>query len=206
RDRSVFVGRHLGRVPRAGLGARDHHARARSPRAGRSGRSSARGPRSVPILAPHRGLPRPGAGRAGQPRRGRVPELRALRVLRSLAVALGAGGILLGAAHGLPDVPHRPARGGRGRAARFARRCARARGASSALVSAGARRHRRRDVLSHRCLRLFSNARGTTIMSSRGYYGSFGGMYLPEILVRTFEELIDAFTAAKADPTFWAEF
>lgn len=43
-------------------------------------------------------------------------------------------------------------------------------------------------------------------MSSRGYYGSFGGMYLPEILVRTFEELIDAFTAAKADPTFWAEF
>jgi len=43
-------------------------------------------------------------------------------------------------------------------------------------------------------------------MSERGYYGAYGGMYLPEILVQTFEELLAAFQQAKADPSFWAEF
>ncbi len=43
-------------------------------------------------------------------------------------------------------------------------------------------------------------------MDSRGYYGRFGGAYIPEILVATFEELVDAFEAAKADPSFWAEY
>jgi tryptophan synthase beta chain len=40
----------------------------------------------------------------------------------------------------------------------------------------------------------------------RGYYGDFGGAYLPEILVATFKELEGAFAAAQADPSFWAEY
>ncbi len=40
----------------------------------------------------------------------------------------------------------------------------------------------------------------------RGYYGGFGGSYIPEILVATFEELSEAFAEAKADPAFWKEY
>jgi tryptophan synthase beta chain len=43
-------------------------------------------------------------------------------------------------------------------------------------------------------------------MRDRGYYGEFGGAYIPEILVATFDELADAFAAAQADPAFWAEY
>jgi tryptophan synthase beta chain len=43
-------------------------------------------------------------------------------------------------------------------------------------------------------------------MHERGYYGQFGGAYVPEILVATFDELDEAFRAAKADPTFWASY
>ncbi len=43
-------------------------------------------------------------------------------------------------------------------------------------------------------------------MLERGYYGDFGGSYIPEILVATFEELVEAFALAKADPAFWAEY
>lgn len=43
-------------------------------------------------------------------------------------------------------------------------------------------------------------------MKSRGYFGQFGGAFVPEILMATFEELTEAFEAARADPTFWAEF
>jgi tryptophan synthase beta chain len=43
-------------------------------------------------------------------------------------------------------------------------------------------------------------------MHERGYYGQFGGAYVPEILVATFDELEEAFRAAKADPTFWASY
>jgi tryptophan synthase beta chain len=39
-----------------------------------------------------------------------------------------------------------------------------------------------------------------------GYYGRFGGAYLPEILVATFRELESAFAAAQADPAFWQEY
>ena len=35
------------------------------------------------------------------------------------------------------------------------------------------------------------------------YYGKFGGTYLPEILVSTFEELAAAFREAREDPGFW---
>lgn len=43
-------------------------------------------------------------------------------------------------------------------------------------------------------------------MIDRGYYGGFGGAYLPEILVATFDELIETFRSAKADPGFWREY
>jgi len=37
----------------------------------------------------------------------------------------------------------------------------------------------------------------------RGHYGAFGGAYIPEVLVATFDELAEAFAKAKADPAFW---
>jgi len=40
-------------------------------------------------------------------------------------------------------------------------------------------------------------------MKHRGYYGPFGGAFLPEILVATFEELDRHFQEIKADPDFW---
>jgi tryptophan synthase beta chain len=43
-------------------------------------------------------------------------------------------------------------------------------------------------------------------MKRRGYYGKFGGAFIPEILVATFDELEGAFDSAKSDPTFWAEY
>lgn len=43
-------------------------------------------------------------------------------------------------------------------------------------------------------------------MNNRGYYGQFGGAYIPEVLVATFDELCAAFEDAKADPSFWAEY
>jgi tryptophan synthase beta chain len=43
-------------------------------------------------------------------------------------------------------------------------------------------------------------------MDERGYYGRFGGAYLPEILIATFDQLEAAFRAAKADPAFWNEY
>jgi tryptophan synthase beta chain len=43
-------------------------------------------------------------------------------------------------------------------------------------------------------------------MRERGYYGDFGGAYIPEILVATFDELAEAFESAQADPGFWDEY
>ncbi|MFQ5484070.1 MAG: tryptophan synthase subunit beta [Desulfobacterales bacterium] len=43
-------------------------------------------------------------------------------------------------------------------------------------------------------------------MTERGYYGEFGGAFVPEILVSTFNQLADAFNEAKADPGFWEEY
>jgi tryptophan synthase beta chain len=40
----------------------------------------------------------------------------------------------------------------------------------------------------------------------RGYFGCFGGMFIPEILRTNFEELIHAYEKAKADPSFWTEY
>jgi tryptophan synthase beta chain len=39
-----------------------------------------------------------------------------------------------------------------------------------------------------------------------GYFSQFGGAFIPEILVATFQELTRAYEAAKADPSFWAEY
>jgi len=43
-------------------------------------------------------------------------------------------------------------------------------------------------------------------MQHRGYYEQFGGAYLPEILVATFDELERAFNGIKKDPDFWSEY
>ena len=43
-------------------------------------------------------------------------------------------------------------------------------------------------------------------MQGRGYYSRFGGCFIPEVLVQTFEQLGAAFEAAKQDPAFWAEY
>jgi tryptophan synthase beta chain len=40
-------------------------------------------------------------------------------------------------------------------------------------------------------------------MERSGYHGRFGGMFIPEILVATFEELKTAFEEVKKDPSFW---
>ena len=38
------------------------------------------------------------------------------------------------------------------------------------------------------------------------YYGQYGGSYLPEILISTFDQLVTAFNEAKNDPAFWEEY
>ncbi len=43
-------------------------------------------------------------------------------------------------------------------------------------------------------------------MKTRGYYDGFGGAFLPEILVATFEEIENVFLEARNDPGFWAEY
>ena len=40
----------------------------------------------------------------------------------------------------------------------------------------------------------------TIIPSESGYYGEYGGMFIPEILRTTFDELIEEFAEAKAYP------
>jgi tryptophan synthase beta chain len=39
-----------------------------------------------------------------------------------------------------------------------------------------------------------------------GYYGDFGGAFIPEVLHHTIAELTAAFKSAQADPTFWADY
>ena len=42
--------------------------------------------------------------------------------------------------------------------------------------------------------------------NTSGYYGDYGGKFIPEILTTTFDELIEAFQEAKTDPNFWKEY
>ena len=39
-----------------------------------------------------------------------------------------------------------------------------------------------------------------------GYYGEYGGVFLPEILHATIEELLDCFRECKSDPQFWQDY
>ena len=43
-------------------------------------------------------------------------------------------------------------------------------------------------------------------MATPGYYGKWGGAFIPEVLFETFKELNKAFESAKADPAFWQEY
>ena len=43
-------------------------------------------------------------------------------------------------------------------------------------------------------------------MERPGYYGGFGGAFIPEILVATLEQLTAAFEQIKKDPSFWKAF
>ncbi|MBU2864666.1 tryptophan synthase subunit beta [Reinekea forsetii] len=44
------------------------------------------------------------------------------------------------------------------------------------------------------------------IRSDNGYFGEFGGRYVPEILLPALTELEDMFFALRDDPTFWQEY
>jgi tryptophan synthase beta chain len=48
--------------------------------------------------------------------------------------------------------------------------------------------------------------RSIPIVKDRGYYSRFGGCFVPEVLVQTFEQLVEAFDAIKRDPAFWSEY
>ena len=51
------------------------------------------------------------------------------------------------------------------------------------------------------------NVSEETAMLERGYYGRFGGAYIPEILVATFDELERGVRRAReSDPSFWREY
>ena len=43
-------------------------------------------------------------------------------------------------------------------------------------------------------------------MQRSGYYGRFGGAFIPEILVATFDQLRATFEQIKEDPSFWKEY
>ncbi|WP_419175691.1 tryptophan synthase subunit beta [Desulfosediminicola sp.] len=43
-------------------------------------------------------------------------------------------------------------------------------------------------------------------MAKTGYYGEYGGAFLPEILIPTFKELEQEFARIKSDPGFWEEY
>jgi tryptophan synthase beta chain len=51
-----------------------------------------------------------------------------------------------------------------------------------------------------------TNKYGANEMKDRGYYEGFGGAYLPEILIATFDELVETFRAAKNDSAFWQKY
>ena len=48
--------------------------------------------------------------------------------------------------------------------------------------------------------------RYTLLPDERGYFGDYGGRFVPETLVPALNELTAAYEQAKADATFWAEF
>jgi tryptophan synthase beta chain len=51
-----------------------------------------------------------------------------------------------------------------------------------------------------------NNFNTTTVPDERGYFGEFGGRFVPETLIPALDELIVAYREALADPAFQAEF
>ncbi|MCK5230980.1 MAG: pyridoxal-phosphate dependent enzyme, partial [Desulfobulbaceae bacterium] len=43
-------------------------------------------------------------------------------------------------------------------------------------------------------------------MTKKGYYGEWGGAFIPEVLYETFKELNLAYEQARRDPLFWEEY
>lgn len=43
-------------------------------------------------------------------------------------------------------------------------------------------------------------------MDNKGFFGNWGGAYIPEVLNQTFQELNREYTKARQDPTFWQEY
>ncbi len=43
-------------------------------------------------------------------------------------------------------------------------------------------------------------------MDNKGFFGNWGGAYIPEVLNQTFQELNSEYTKARQDPTFWQEY
>jgi len=43
-------------------------------------------------------------------------------------------------------------------------------------------------------------------MRNQGYFSQFGGAFIPEILVPTFDELETAYLEAREDQSFWDEY
>ena len=48
-------------------------------------------------------------------------------------------------------------------------------------------------------------ANATTLPDSKGHFGQFGGMFVPETLMTPLQDLAKAYEDAKADPAFQAE-
>ena len=44
------------------------------------------------------------------------------------------------------------------------------------------------------------------LMSQQGYYGEFGGRFIPEILHETFTALTAAYQEARQEPAFWQHY
>ena len=53
---------------------------------------------------------------------------------------------------------------------------------------------------------MYHSPRQTIIPDDAGYFGNYGGKFIPEILHSTFEELINYFNEAKQDPLFWQSY
>ena len=43
-------------------------------------------------------------------------------------------------------------------------------------------------------------------MDSKGFFGNWGGAYIPEVLHQTFQELQEEYQKARKDPSFWQEY
>ncbi len=50
------------------------------------------------------------------------------------------------------------------------------------------------------------NIESSPLLSESGYFGEYGGAYIPEVLYETIKQLEEAFRLAVADPLFWSEF